>query len=101
MMLWNLLVPMSDSATYAIYQAVCITLIIAMLVASVAAIILVLVQPSNSDGVDALGGGSSDTFFGKNKGKSTESVLKKWTVICLIVLAVLAIAFFIIGIAWH
>ncbi len=81
-------------------SAVSYTLIIAMFVAAIAAIILVLLQPSNSDGTDALSGGSSDTFFGKNKGKSTESVLKKWTIVCLVVLAVLAVSFFIVELAW-
>ena len=64
-------------------------------VAALAAIILVLLQPGNSQGIDALGG-SSETFYGKNKGKSTEAKLKMWTFICLGVLAVLAVVFFIL-----
>ena len=71
--------------------------ILLMLVASVVAIIIVLIQPGNSTGIDALGG-SSETFFGKNKGRSLESKMKRWTVISLIVLSVLAIAFFILQI---
>jgi preprotein translocase subunit SecG len=66
-------------------------------VAAIAAIILVMLQPGNSQGIDALGG-SSETFYGKNKGKSTEAKLKLWTIICLVVLAVFAIAFFILQI---
>lgn len=93
----NLLAPAKDAATYATYRIVSIVFIIAMLVAAAAAIVLVLIQPGNSEGIDALGG-SSETFFGKNKGKSTESTLKKWTVICLVVLAVLAIIFYILQI---
>jgi len=54
-----------------------------------------LLQPGNSQGIDALGG-SSETFYGKNKGKSTEAKLKMWTFICLGVLAVLAVVFFIL-----
>ena len=50
-----------------------------------------------SQGIDALGG-SSETFYGKNKGRSIESKLKMWTIICLAVLAVLAIIFFILQI---
>ncbi len=72
-----------------------------MLIAALVAIILVLIQPSNSDGVDALGGGSSDTFYGKNKGQSTEEKLKKWTIVCLVTLAVLAIAAFLIQALWR
>ena len=66
-----------------------------MLICAVAAIIIVLFQPGNSTGIDALGG-SSETFFGKNKGRSMESKMKKWTIICLVVLAVLAIVFFVL-----
>ncbi len=101
MLFLNLLAPMTNNTSYQAYKIVCSVLIVAMFVAAIAAIILVLIQPSNSDGIDALGGGSSETFFGKNKGKSTEEVLKKWTVIALIVLAVLAIAFFVIGVVWN
>ena len=80
---------------YGQFQFVSIILIILMAIAALAAIILVLMQPSNSSGIDALGG-SSETFFGKNKGKSIEEKMKKWTWICLAVLAVLSIAFFLI-----
>ena len=66
-----------------------------MCVTALAAIILVLMQPANSSGIDALGG-SSETFFGKNKGKSIEAKMKKWTWICLAILVVLAIIFYIL-----
>lgn len=95
----NLLAPLPTDAVYNVYRIVSIVLVVAMFVAAVAAIILVMCQPGNSQGIDALGG-SSETFFGKNKGKSTESVLKKWTVICLIVLALLSIVFFILQFNW-
>ncbi|MBE7085233.1 MAG: preprotein translocase subunit SecG [Clostridiales bacterium] len=58
-------------------------------------LIFVLMQPSNSSGIDALGG-SSETFFGKNKGKSIEAKMKKWTWICLICLGICAILFYVI-----
>ncbi len=95
--LTNLLAPARDAATYATYRVVSIVFIVLMFVAAIAAIILVFLQPGNSQGIDALGG-SSETFFGKNKGKSTEATLKRWTIICLVVLAVLAIVFFILQI---
>ena len=74
-----------------------VIMIVLMTVAALAAIVLILLQPSNSSGVSALGG-SSETFFGKNKGKSIEEKMKKWTIICLVVLAVLSIAFFVLQI---
>ncbi len=79
------------------YFIVAGVLIALMFVAAIAAIILVLMLPGNSQGIDALGG-SSETFFGKNKGQSTESKLKKWTVICFVLIAVLAILFYVVSI---
>ena len=91
----SILAPAKDIPLYTTYRAISIALIIAMGVAAIAAIILVMLQPGNSQGIDALGG-SSETFYGKNKGRSTEANLKLWTYICLGVLAVLAIVFFIL-----
>ncbi len=81
--------------SYNAYKAILIVLIILMAITAIAAIILVLLQPANSSGIDALGG-SSETFFGKNKGKSIEAKMKKWTWICLALLTVLSVAFYII-----
>ena len=97
----NLLINQSDfagtAADWTTYRAVSLTLFIAMGVAALAAIVLVMLQPGNSQGIDALGG-SSETFYGKNKGRSLESKLKMWTFICLVVLGVLAVVFFILQI---
>ena len=86
-----------NASTETTYYAINYTLVILMAVAALAAIILVMIQPGNSQGIDALGG-TSETFYGKNKGRSIESKLKMWTIICLAVLAVLAIVFFILQI---
>ena len=95
--LMNLLAPAKGEAMYALWFGLSLTLVILMAVAALFAIVFILMQPSNSTGVSALGG-SSETFFGKNKGKSIEAKMKKWTIICLIVLAVLSIAFFVLQI---
>lgn len=84
-----------DDNLYALYKILSITMIALMFISAVTAIILVLLQPSNSSGIDALGG-SSETFFGKNKGKSIEEKMKRWTWICLAVLIVFSIAFFVL-----
>ena len=91
----NLLVPVKGGALYELYFALSLIMIILMALAALAAIVLVLMQPSNSSGIDALGG-SSETFFGKNKGKSIEAKMKKWTWICLAVLVFFAIVFYIL-----
>lgn len=92
MNLINLLVPSNFQGLHA---ALSISLIVIIVLLSIFSIIIVMMQPSNSDGINAITG-SSETFFGKNKGKSIESRLKKWTVICLIAIAVLSILFFIL-----
>ena len=91
----NLLAPIRGEQYYYLHFGLSLTMIILMVLAALTAIVLVLLQPSNSSGIDALGG-SSETFFGKNKGKSIEEKMKKWTWICLAVLAVLAIVFYIL-----
>lgn len=91
----GLLATHSEVVAYLPYRITSLVLIVAMGVAAIAAIVLVMLTPGNSQGIDALGG-SSETFYGKNKGKSTESKLKMWTMICLGVLAVFAIVFFIL-----
>ena len=78
-----------------VHDVVIIVLLVLMMLCAIAAIILVLFQPGNSQGIDALGG-SSETFFGKNKGRSMESKMKKWTIIVLVILAVLALVFFVL-----
>ena len=93
--LFALLVPTTNDAWYPAYRLTSFILIALMGIAAIVAIILVLMQPANSTGIDALGG-SGETFFGKNKGKSIESRMKKWTWICLIILAVFSIAFFVV-----
>ena len=101
--LQNLLAQSFKSPTHETILSVLLTaLIILMAVSAITAIILVLLQPSNSSGIDALGG-SSETFFGKNKGRSIEAKMKKWTWICLALLVVFSICFYIIQIlpVWY
>ena len=93
--LFNLLVPVNGESSYKLYMTLSVVMIVLMGIAALTAIILVLMQPSNSSGIDALGG-SSETFFGKNKGKSIEAKMKKWTWICLTVLIIFSIAFYIL-----
>ncbi len=94
-----LLAPFKSEAAQQIHDILSLVLIILMFVSALAAVVLVLMQPGNSQGIDALSG-SSETFYGKNKGRSTESLLKRLTSICLIVLAVLAVVFFILQGEW-
>lgn len=78
-----------------IQKTLSIFMIVVMAIAALAAIVLILLQQGNSTGINALGG-SSETFFGKNKGKSLEAKMKKWTIICLVILLVFSVLFFVI-----
>ena len=91
----NLLVPTKNDALYNLYMGLSVTMIALMFLSALAAIILVLLQPGNSTGINALGG-SSETFFGKNKGKSIEARMKKWTIDCLVILVIFSISFYIL-----
>ena len=91
----NLLLPTKSDAFYNLYMGLSVTMIALMFLSAAAAIVLVLLQPGNSTGIDALGG-SSETFFGKNKCKSIEARMKKWTIICLVILVIFSICFYIL-----
>lgn len=93
--LMNLLTPAKGEGLYNLYFGLSLTMIILMCLAALAIVVMIMLQPSNSTGIDALGG-SSETFFGKNKGKSFEAQLKKWTWICLAILVVFSITFYIL-----
>ena len=68
-----------------------IILTVLLAIDSVALIVIVLLQESKSDGLSALSG-SSETFWGQNKGRSIEGTLVKITRILAILFVVLAIA---------
>lgn len=63
------------------------------LVAAIALIIVVILQEGNSKGVGVVSGGA-DTFFSKNKARSIDAFLSRWT-------KFFAIAFFVLVIAMN
>lgn len=84
-----------SNAEYTLYITLTLIFIALLFIASIVAIIVILFQKSNSDGIQGITA-TSETFFGKNKGKSIESKLKKWSWITLIVIGVLAIVVYVI-----
>ena len=56
----------------------------------IVATVLVLLQEGKSQGLGAIAGGS-ESYWGKNKGRSMEGNLEKWTKILMVVFFVLAI----------
>ena len=93
----NLLAVSMDSTQFTVYVVLTTIGLVLAFLAALITIIIVLFQKSNSDGIQGITA-SSETFFGKNKGQSIEAKLKKWTWICLGVLAFLSIAIYIVGI---
>ncbi len=87
---------MLSDAIFTLYMTVSVACLILIFLTALVAIILVLFQKSNSDGIQGITA-SSETFFGKHRGKSIDSQLKKWSWVCLGVIAFLAIVAYVIG----
>ncbi|MCT8975903.1 preprotein translocase subunit SecG [Clostridium sp. CX1] len=64
-----------------------------MVIQTIVAIILiavVLAQPSKTNGLSGLvSGGTSESFYSKNKSRTSEAMLSRVTVICGIIFAIL------------
>ena len=69
-----------------------LTAIITILLVAAAIVLIatVLLQPGESSGLGAIAGGA-ETFFGKNKGRTMEAKLEKYTKIAGVVFFVLAL----------
>lgn len=89
--LWNATLPAWVTDSFPIIRTV---IIVVMVVLSLALTLIVLVQPSNPQGMNAISG-QSDTYYSKNKSRTMEGVMRRLTVIISIVLGVLALVFFI------
>ena len=94
-MLQTLQVLLAPLANYELYKAGKFVLVGLIVACAIAAIICVLMQSGNSEGVSAITG-SSETFYSKNKGRSKESILKIITVVCLVAIAVCSVGYFLL-----
>ncbi len=66
---------------------------ILLIILAVFIVVLVLLQESNQQGLSgAISGGSSESFFGKNKGRTDEAKKAFLTKICVGVFCVLVVA---------
>ena len=72
-----------------------LVLLILMVVLAIGMILVVLLQPSSGDGMGAISGQVSDTFYTKHKGRSLEGVCKRLTIIFGISLFVVSLLFFV------
>ena len=88
---------MTQEALWYTYVILCLVCVILIFIVAALSILTVLFQKSNSEGIQGITA-SSETVFGKHKGNSLEAKLKKWTWILLAVIAVLAIAVYVVQI---
>ena len=72
-----------------------IALSIVDIILAIAIIILFLVQEGNDRGMGVVAGASSDSYYSKSKGRSLEEQLKRWTVICSILFAIVSVVLYL------
>ncbi len=63
---------------------------------SIAMIVLVVMQKSNTNGASAITG-QSDTFYNRNKSATLQGKIKVLTIICAVCIMVLCVAFLIMN----
>ncbi len=67
------------------------------IIVSILLIAVVLFQSGKQAGLSGSIAGGSETFFGKNKGRTIDAILEKWTSVVAIVFIVTSIALFFLG----
>ena len=63
-----------------------------LFIASIIIVVLVMLQQSKQAGLSGAIAGGADTFFGKNKGRTMEAKLAKYTKVIAIVFMVVSLA---------
>lgn len=81
----------SEAASQAL-QTLRTVLIIAEAVLALAVIVTIFFQPANTTGISAID--NTETYYTKNKKKSTEGIMKTATTVLAISMAVIAVLFF-------
>ena len=88
-----------SAVTYSAYQGVLIAFVCMMAAACIAIIVVIMMQKGTSDNVSAVTGATQqDTFYGKNKAKDKESILKIVTLALFVFIIICAIICFVFGI---
>ena len=86
----------AGSIDYEVRQNVTLAFMIMMLVAGIALIVVVMMQKGTNDNVGVITG-ASDTYYGRNKEKGKESVLKRVTFALFAFILVCSIICFVVG----
>ncbi len=67
------------------------------LILSLILIAVVLLQSGKAQGLSGAIAGGSETFFGKNKGRTIDAILSKWTSVVAIAFLATSIALFLMS----
>ena len=65
------------------------------IISAIGIIVLFLVQEGNDQGLGAVTGATSDSYYSKAKGRTLEEQLKRWTVICCVPFAVISVILYL------
>lgn len=86
----------AETAAWIVSSFPVIKIVIMCLLAllSIALIVLVVMQKSNTNGASAITG-QSDTFYNRNKSATLQGKIKVLTIICAVCIMVLCITFFV------
>lgn len=77
-------------------ENVLIAFMVMMLLAGIALIVVVMMQKGTNDNVGVISG-ASDTYYGRNKEKGKEGVLKKITFVLFAFILICSIICFVVG----
>ena len=67
------------------------------LILSLILIVVVLLQSGKAQGLSGAIAGGSETFFGKNKGRTIDAILEKWTSVVANAFLVTSVALFFLS----
>ena len=67
------------------------------LILSLILIVVVLLQSGKAQGLSGAIAGGSETSFGKNKGRTIDAILEKWTSVVAIAFLVTSVALFFLS----
>lgn len=81
----------SEAASQAL-QTLRTVLLITEAVLALAVIVTIFFQPANTSGISAID--NTETYYTKNKKRSTEGIMKTATTVLAIAMAVIAVVFF-------
>lgn len=76
-------------------------LVIVILLCSIFMIVSVMLQQGNTNGMTGITGGSSDTFYNRNKGQSMQGLIKKLTIIDAFLILGLCLVYLVLYTIFH